>query len=55
MPLKEVNYELAFELFHAVVNCDQGNMIDTPLRKHYNAQAERAANLIIQLLDIKTA
>lgn len=55
MPLKEVNYELAFELFHAVVNYDQGNMIDTPLRKHYNAQAERAANLIIQLLDIKTA
>ncbi|MEI3180375.1 MAG: ORF6N domain-containing protein [Lachnospiraceae bacterium] len=55
MPLKEVNYELAFELFHAVVNYDQGNMINTPLRKHYNAQAERAANLIIQLLDIKTA
>lgn len=55
MPLKEVNYELAFELFHAVVNYDQGNMIDTPLRKHYNAQAERAANLIIQLLDLKTA
>ncbi len=55
MSLKEVNYELAFELFHAVVNCDQGNMIDTPLRKYYNAQAERAADLIIQLLDIKTA
>ena len=55
LSLKEVNYELAFELFHSVVNCDQGNMINTPLRKYYNTQAERAANLIIQLLDIKTS
>jgi phage anti-repressor protein len=55
MTLTEVNYELAFELFHSIVNYDRGNMIDTPLRKYYNAQAERAASFIIQLLETKTA
>ena len=55
MTLKQVNYELAFELFHAVVNSDCGNMIKSPLRSYYDTQAERAANLIIQLLDVKTA
>lgn len=55
MTLAEVNYELAFELFHLIVNYDKGNMIDTPLRKYYNAQAERAASFIIQLLETKTA
>ncbi len=55
MTLAEVNYELAFELFHSIVNYDKGNMIDTPLRGYYNAQAERAASFIIQLLETKTA
>ena len=55
MALAEVNYELAFELFHSAVNYDRGNMIDTPLRKYYNTQAERAADFIIQLLNVKTA
>lgn len=55
MTLKQVNYELAFGLFHAVVNSDRGNMIKSPLRSYYDTQAERAANLIIQLLDVKTA
>lgn len=55
MTLAEVNYELAFELFHLIVNYDRGNMIDTPLRKYYNTQAERAASFIIQLLETKTA
>lgn len=53
--LEAVNYELAFELFHAAVNYDHGDMINTPLAKHYNAQAERAAALIISLLNTQTA
>lgn len=55
LTLGEVNYEIAFELFHAVVNCDKGNMIDTPLMIYYNSQAERAASLIIELLNTKIA
>jgi len=55
LTLGEVNYEIAFELFHAVVNCDKGNMIDTPLMIYYNSQAERAESLIIELLNTKIA
>ena len=55
MTLSQVNYELAFELFHSAVNYDRGNMIDTPLRSYYNKQAERAAEFIIQLMTLKTA
>lgn len=55
MPLEEVNYEIAFELFHAIVNCDKGDMINTPLVKYYNSQAERAAKLIITLLNAQVA
>lgn len=55
MTLKEINYELAYELFHSAVNYDKGNMIDTPLRIYYNSQAERAAAFLLQILQTKTA
>ena len=55
LTLEEINFEIAFELFHALVNYDHGDMINTPLAKYYNAQAERAAKLIIMLLDTQTA
>lgn len=55
LTLEAVNFEIAFELFHSAVNYDKGDMINTPLAKYYNAQAERAARLIITLLNTKTA
>lgn len=55
LSLEAVNYEIAFELFHAVVNCDKGDMLNTPLAKYYNSQAERAAELIITLLNTNIA
>ncbi|MEG0722010.1 MAG: ORF6N domain-containing protein [Lachnospiraceae bacterium] len=55
LTLEAVNYEIAFELFHATVNYDQGNMLNTPLTKYYNSQAERAAALIITLLNAQIA
>lgn len=55
LSLEEVNYEIAFELFHAVVNYDKGNMINTPLAKYYSSQAARAADLIIKLLNTQVA
>ncbi|MCI8506891.1 MAG: ORF6N domain-containing protein [Lachnospiraceae bacterium] len=55
LPLEEVNFEIAFELFHHDVNYDKGNLIDTPLAGYYNSQAERAAKLIISLLNERIA
>lgn len=55
LTLEEVNFEIAFELFQALVNYDHGDMINTPLAKYYNTQAERAAKLIIMLLNTQTA
>lgn len=51
LTLEEVNFEIAFELYHAAVNYDHGNMINTPLSKYYSAQAIRAAALMIELLN----
>lgn len=55
LSLEEVNYEIAFELFHAVANYDKGDMLNTPLAKYYHSQAERAADLIIKLLNTQVA
>lgn len=46
-------YELAFELAHAFIHYDNGNMIESPLSKQYNEQAARAAVMILNALDIK--
>lgn len=50
--LEQVIYELAYELSHAIIHHDCGNMIESPLRKDYDTQAERAAGLIIQTLNL---
>lgn len=55
LTLEEVNLEIAYELFHSVVNYDKGDMVNTPLAKYYNNQAEKAAELIISLLNKKIA
>lgn len=53
LEFEKVVYELAYELAHYFIHYNQGNMINSPLSKDYNEQAERAACMIIQLLDIK--
>lgn len=47
-------YELAYELSHVFIHYDGGNLINSPLAKEYNQQAERAANMIIKMLNVKT-
>lgn len=47
-------YELACELSHVFIHYDGGNLINSPLAKEYNQQAERAADMIIRLLNVKT-
>lgn len=53
LEFEKVVYELAYELAHCFIHYNQGNIIDSPLSKDYNEQAERAACMIIRLLDIK--
>lgn len=55
LTLEEVNYELAFEIFHLAVNYDKGDLIHSPLSKFYFAQAERAADFIVNLLNVRAA
>lgn len=51
--LERAIYETAYELAHYFIHYDCGNLIDSPLKKDYNAQAERTACMIIRLLDNK--
>lgn len=50
---EKVVYEAAYELAHYFIHYDQGDMIKSPLQKDYDAQAERAAFMMIRKLDIK--
>ena len=38
---------------HYFIHYDQGNLVKSPLQKDYNEQAERAAAMMIKMLDIK--
>lgn len=50
---EKVVYEMAYELAHYFVHYNAGNIINSPLAKDYNEQAERAAFMMIRMLDIK--
>lgn len=47
-------YELAYELSHAFIHHNGGDLVKSPLAKEYNQRAERAANMIIKILNVKT-
>ena len=51
LTLREVDYELALELFYSFVYYDGGNMAKGALYKEYNMQAERAAEMILVMLN----
>ena len=50
---EKVVYEAAYELAHYFIHYNAGDIINSPLAKDYNEQAERAAFMIIRMLDIK--
>lgn len=50
---EKVVYEVAYELAHYFIHYNQGDLINSPLAKDYNEQAERAAFMMIRMLDIK--
>lgn len=53
MTVEKACYELAWELSHAFIHYDGGDMIKSPLWKDYNAQATRAAEMIMKILNVK--
>lgn len=54
LTVEKACYELAYELSHVFIHYDGGNLIKSPLSKEYTMQAERAANMIIKMLNVKT-
>lgn len=46
-------YELAWELSHAFIHYQKGDLIKSPLAKDYNEQATRAADMIMKILNVK--
>lgn len=52
MPIEKVTYELAWELSHAFIHHNNGDMIKSPLSRDYNEQATRAAEMIIKMLNV---
>ena len=53
LTVEEAAYELAWELSHAFIHYDGGDMVQSPLSKDYNEQADRAASMIITILNQK--
>ena len=50
---EKVIYEVAYELAHYFIHYNQGDLVKSPLQKDYDVQAERAAFMMIRMLDIK--
>lgn len=46
-------YELAWELSHAFIHYQKGDLIKSPLSKDYNDQATRAAEMVMKILNVK--
>ncbi|WP_278884922.1 ORF6N domain-containing protein [[Ruminococcus] torques] len=46
-------YELAWELSHAFIHYQKGDLIKSPLSKDYNEQATRAANMVMEIFNVK--
>lgn len=55
LPFNEIVYELAFEIAHYMIHYNNGDMINSPLMEEYNEQAERAAVMLIEAMNIKVA
>lgn len=46
-------YELAWELSHAFIHYQKGDLIKSPLSKDYNERATRSAEMIMKILNVK--
>ena len=48
--IDKINYNLAHEIAHSFLHYDKGNMIESPKREEYEEQADRAANMILEII-----
>lgn len=55
LSMEETTYELAYELSHYYIHYNDGDLIRSPLANDYNQQAERAAYMMIEMLNNVTA
>ncbi|BDZ81933.1 hypothetical protein Lac2_00670 [Claveliimonas bilis] len=46
-------YEVAWELSHAFIHYQKGDLIKSLLSKDYNEQATRAADMVMKILNVK--
>lgn len=53
LAFEETVYEIAWELSHYFIHYNKGDLINSPLSEDYNAQATRAAYMIIDMLNQK--
>lgn len=49
--IDDVNYNLAHELAHAYLHYDKGDTINSDLHEQYEEQADRAARMLLDLLN----
>lgn len=50
---EKIVYELAYELAHYFIHYQNGNLIQSPLERDYNKQAENAAAMMIRIMDMR--
>lgn len=54
MTLKDTTKILAHEIAHAYLHNDKGDTIDSPKHKEYEEEADRASQMILDLLQLET-
>ena len=50
MGIEEINQSLAHELAHSYLHFDQGDILNSPIREKYEQEAERAADMLLDIL-----
>ena len=55
LSIEEMRYTLAHEMAHAYLHSDKGNTIFSEKHSEYEEQADRAAMMLLDLLDKKKA
>lgn len=48
--IDKINYNLAHEIAHSFLHYDKGNTIESPKHEEYEEQADRAANMILEII-----
>lgn len=55
LSIEEMRYTLAHEMAHAYLHSDKGNTIFSEKHSEYEEQADRAARMLLELLEMRKA